>query len=184
MATTTTASNTFLQRLIGAAALDTAIYEEVEADRGATGQALAVVLLSSVAAGIGARGLGGGSLANIVFISIVALLAWAAWALVTFEVGTRLLPEPQTRADPGELLRTIGFAATPGLLRVFGVMPAVAVPVFAVSAVWMLIAMIVGVRQALDYTSTVRAVAVCVLGWLLAIAFALVIGVLFAPTVS
>src|SRR5690348_3854619 len=109
----TTASNSFTMRLIGAAALDSAVYEEIEADQGATAQALAVVLLSSLAAGIGARGLGGGSIQSIVFISILALMAWAAWALVTFEIGVRLMPEPQTRSDVGELLRTIGFATTP-----------------------------------------------------------------------
>ena len=179
-----TTPNTFLQRLIGAVSLDAAIYEEVEADRGATGQALAVVVLSSLAAGIGARGLGGTSLANIAFISVVTLLAWAAWALLTFEIGGRLMPEPQTRVDVGELLRTIGFAATPGLLRVFGVLPGVTIPAFAVTAVWMLAAMVVAVRQALDYTSTGRAIAVCVLGWALALAFAVGIGLLFGPTVS
>ena len=176
--------NTFLQRLLGAAALDAAIYEEVEADRGATAQALAIVVLSSLAAGLGARGLGGGSAANIAFIGIVSLLAWASWALVTYEVGAHLLPEPQTRADVGELLRTIGFATTPGLLRVLGVLPGVTIPVFVVTAVWMLLAMIVAVRQALDYTSTRRAVAVCVLGWSLAIAFAVVLGVVFGGSVS
>src|SRR5436309_7508755 len=101
---TVSASNTFLQRLIGSAALDTAIYEEVEADRGATTQAFVIVVLASLAAGIGARGLGAVSVANMLFISIVALLFWAAWALLTFEVGFRLLPQPQTRSDVGELL--------------------------------------------------------------------------------
>ena len=114
-------------RLIGAISLDAAIYEEVEADRGATGQALTIVVMSSLAAGVGARGLGGLSLANILFISTVALIAWAAWALVTFEIGSRLMPEPQTRVDVGELLRTIGFASTPGLFRIFGIMPGVTV---------------------------------------------------------
>jgi hypothetical protein len=176
--------NTFLQRLIGAAALDPAIYEEVEADRRATSQALVVVVLSSLAAGVGARGWGGNSATNVGLISSVALIAWAAWALLTYEIGARLLPEPQTRADVGELLRTIGFAAAPGMLRVLGVLPAVTVPVFAVSAVWMLLAMIVAVRQALDYSSTRRAVGVCARGWGLSIAFAIVLGLVFGATVS
>jgi hypothetical protein len=165
-------------------ALDVAIYEEVEADRSATTQAFAVVLLSSLAAGIGARGVGENSLPNIAFISIVSLLAWAAWALITFEIGARIMPEPQTRVDVGELLRTIGFASAPGLLRVLGVLPSVTAPVFAVTAIWMLLATIVAVRQALDYRSTARAVGVCVLGWVLAIAIAAALGLLFGPSVS
>src|SRR5579862_3073186 len=183
MAVTTT-TNTFTQRLIGALSLDAAVYEDVEADRTATGQALAVVLLSSVAAGIGARGLYETSIPRLVFIAAISLVAWVAWALLTFEIGGRLMPEPQTRVDPGELLRTIGFASTPGLLRVLGVIPGVTIPIFAGTAVWMLVATIVAVRQALDYASTARAVAVCALGWILTIAAAVVIGLLFGPALS
>jgi len=184
MATAAPGNNTFLQRLIGAAALDSAIYEEVEADTAATGQALVVVVASSLAAGFGARGLGGPAAENIFLISIIALVAWAAWALLTYEIGGRLMPEPQTVVDVGELLRTIGFASTPGLLRIFGVIPGAAIPAFAISAIWMLLAMIVAVRQALDYTSTRRAVLVCGLGWALAVTIAIGLGFFFGPTVS
>ena len=177
-------SNTFLQRLVGAAALDAAIYEEVEADRGATTQAMTVVVLSSLAAGVGSHVLSGTTVANVTFFTVVALMAWAAWALVTFEIGARLLPEPQTQADVGELLRTIGFAATPGILRVFGILPFATIPIFVITAFWMLAATIVAVRQALDYTSTLRAIAVCVLGWVLALAFAVTLGMVFGPSVS
>jgi hypothetical protein len=171
-------------RLIGAMALDPLLYEEVEADRGATSQAMGVVVLSSLSAGLGARGLGSGSLQSIVFISAVALIAWAAWALVTYHIGTRLMPTPSTRADVGELLRTIGFAAAPGLLRVFGIVPAAAIPAFAITTVWMLAAQVVAVRQALDYTSTARALGVCVLGWSLALAIVFTVGLMFGPTLS
>lgn len=184
MATPTTGSTPFVFRLIGAMALDPVTYEEVEADRSATVQALLVVVLSSVGAGIGARGLGSGSLQSMVFISALSLVAWAAWAVLTCGIGTRLLPEAQTHADVGELLRTIGFAAAPGMLRVFGVVPGASIPAFAITAVWMLVAMVVAVRQALDYTSTARAVAVCVLGWALALVFAIGLGLVFGPTVS
>ena len=181
---TTTATTPFVMRLIGALALDPVTYEEVEADRSATGQALLVVVLSSIGAGIGARGFGSGSPRSMVFISAVSLLAWAAWALLTYQIGVKLMPEPQTRADVGELLRTIGFASAPGMLRVFGIVPGAALPAFAITAVWMLVAMIVAVRQALDYTSTARAVAVCALGWALALAIAVGLGLVFSPAVS
>ena len=117
------------------------------------------------------------------FFSAVALMAWAAWSLVTYEIGVRILPDTNTRADVGELLRTIGFATAPGILRIFGLVPGLGVAVFVISAVWMLAAMIVAVRQALDFTSTRRAVAVCGLGWLFAIGFAVLFGVFFGPRV-
>jgi hypothetical protein len=181
---TTTATGSYIRRLIGAAALDVGTYEEIEGDRSATPQAFLTVLLSSVAAGIGTRDLGGYTLSNVIFVSTVSLLAWAAWALLTFEIGTRLMPEPQTRSDVGELLRTIGFSTAPGFLRVLGALHGGMVPAFGVSAVWMLAAMIVAVRQALDYERTGRAVAVCVVGWVLAIVCAVGIGLAFGPTLQ
>jgi len=174
----------FTMRLIGALAVDPVTYEEVEGDRTATWQALLVVLMSSAAAGIGAFGWGNASLRGVLFISGLALLSWAAWALITFEIGTRLMPERGTRADVGQLMRTIGFSAAPGILRVFGIVPGATLPAFAITAVWMLVAMVVAVRQALDYQSTLRAVAVCALGWALSIGIAVALQLMFGPTVS
>ena len=168
---------------MGAAMLDVGTYEEIEADPNATMQAFVVVLASSAAAGIGALGLGERTLPLVAFGGTVALLAWAAWALVTFEIGVRLMPQPSTRSSVVELMRTIGFASAPGLLRVFGATPGAAVPVFALTSVWMLAAMVVAVRQALDYDSTVRAILVCGLGWGLAIALAVISGLAFGPSV-
>ena len=171
-------------RLIGAISADPLTFEEVEADRTATGQALLVVVMSSLGAGIGARGFGSTSLQSMLFISGVATVAWLAWAFVTYQIGTTLLREPQTRADIGELVRTIGFSSAPGMLRVFGIVPGASMAAFGITAVWMLIAMVVAVRQALDYTSTARAIAVCALGWTLAIAIAVSLGLMFGPALS
>jgi hypothetical protein len=183
---TVTRPNTFLQRLLGAAALDAAIYEEVEADPGATSQSMTVVVLSSLATGIGVTGLEHSvpSIAGVTFFTILAVMSWASWALVTFEVGSHVLPTPDTRVSVGQLLRTLGFAATPGAFSIFALVPGVAAPVLAGTAVWVLLAMIVAVRQALDYRSTSRAVAVCLLGWLLAMAFAVALGLMFGPRLS
>jgi hypothetical protein len=151
------------ERMIGAAKLDAATYEEVEADQTATGQAVLVVVLANVAAGIGAiRQMG---ITGMVLTAVVALVGWYIWAFVTHLVGTRFLPGPNTQADRGQLLRTLGFAATPGLIRVLGIVPGIAWLVSVVAALWMLAAMVVAVRQALDYDSTGRAVAVCLVGF-------------------
>jgi hypothetical protein len=111
----------------------------------------------------------------MVFVLIWALLGWYAWAFLTYFIGTKFLAEPQTRADHRELLRTIGFSSAPGLIRILGIIP---VPgfrslLFQVAAIWMLVAMVIAVRQALDYTSTGRAIGVCVIGWAVQIPFLL-----------
>ncbi len=172
------------QRMIGAATLRVATYEEVEAASDATTEAMAVVLLASAAFGIGTLGLGRFDLSQLLLGMVIALVQWIAWAFLTYLIGTRILPESQTEADVGQLLRTIGFAASPGILRVLMIVPGMAVPVLAVTQIWMLVAMVVGVRQALDYSSTARAVAVCLVGFVLSLGMAIVIGVVFAPTVS
>jgi hypothetical protein len=174
----------FSNRMMRAAALDASVYEEIEADPSAVRQSLAVVLLSSMAAGIGAGGWQGSSLRTFVLFTLIALATWTAWAWLVAEIGRRLLPEPQTSTSFAELLRTIGFAATPGLFQIFAAMPSMTVPVFGVTAVWMLVAMVIAVRQALDYRHTARALAVCAVGWTLALVMAFVLGVMFGPTVS
>lgn len=158
--------STFTQRMLGAAKLDARVYEEVEADSGALGQALGVVVLSSVAAGIGALLAFGGVVQGLLLGTLVALVGWLVWAFLTWFIGTRLLPEPQTEADLGQLLRTIGFSSAPGVLRVFVFVPVLGALVSIVANIWMLAAMIVAVRQALDYQSTWRAVGVCLIGWI------------------
>lgn len=172
----------FIRRVYGALALDALTYEEIEGDYSANGQALTVVLLSALAAGLGARGFGA-TLSVVPTIAAIALIAWLAWALLTFEIGARLLRTADTRGDVSELLRTIGFASAPGMLRVFGALPALATAAFAVSAIWMLAAMIVAVRQALDYRSTARAIAVCAIGWTLTVLLVLASGWM-TPAVS
>jgi hypothetical protein len=147
--------------MIRAAMLDVRLYEEVEADRSATGQAVGVVVLSSLASGIGTVARGG--VGGLVVGTLAALVGWYAWAYLTYFLGTKFFPEPQTQATHGELLRTIGFSSAPGLLRIFGIIPGLTGMVFGVSLVWMLVTMVIAVRQALDYTSTLRAVGVCVI---------------------
>lgn len=167
------------KRMIRAAFLDAAVYEEIEADTNATWQAAGVVVLSSLCAGIGS-GVEGG-IGRVLLWTLVALVGWYLWAFLMYVIGTRLMPEDQTRADPGELLRTIGFSSAPGVVRLVGIVPGLRGTVFVVVSVWMLVAMIVAIRQALDYTSTFRAVGVCSLGYLIVL---LLIFIFVSPLAS
>jgi hypothetical protein len=167
--------SSFNDRLIGAAKLDVKIYEEVEADKGALNQAMSVVVLSSVAGGIGIIGTAG--VKGIFVGALIALISWFVWAYLTYIIGTKILPEPQTKADLGELLRTIGFSSSPGIIRVLGIIPGLGGIIFVVAGIWMLVAMIIAIRQALDYQSTWRAVGVCIIGWIIQ---GLIMGLMFS----
>ena len=170
--------NDIINRMLRAAKLDVSLFEEVEADQGATGQAALVVVLSSLAAGIG--GLGTMGFGGIIISILTALVGWYIWAFVTYYIGSKLLPEAETQTDQGEMLRTLGFSSSPGIIRVLGIIPGLYGIINFIAAVWMLVAMVIAVRQALDYKSTIRAVIVCVIGFviylLVAMLFMLVIG--------
>jgi len=154
----------YVNRIIRACKLDANLYEEVEADKSATFQAAGVVVLSSLAAGVGALSLGS---SNFLIAPLLSLVSWFTWAYVVYFIGVKFFPEPTTEADHGQLLRTIGFSSAPGLIRVFGIFPNLMNITFIVAAIWMLVAMVIAVRQALDYKSTWRAVGVVVTGFLI-----------------
>ena len=149
-------------RMKGAALLHIDTYEEVEADHTATGQAAAVVALVAIAQAIGGAGEGGfGIFAGV----ISALLGWLLWAGITYLIGAKLFGGTATW---GELLRTIGFAQTPGVLYVLGLIPVLGGIIRFGVAIWVLIAGIIAIRQALDI-NTGKAILTAVLGWLVII---------------
>ena len=153
----------FVNRILRACKLDVSLYEEVEADNSATFQAALVVVLSSLAAGVGALSLGA---SNFLMAPIISLISWYVWAYLIYLIGAKFFPEPTTKADHGQLLRTIGFSSAPGLIRVFGFTPDLMSITFIGAGIWMLVAMVIAVRQALDYESTWRALGVVVIGFL------------------
>ena len=156
---------TLTGRLVGVLRLDAQAYEDIEHDRKATAQALTVVILGSLAAGLGA-GLTFGPTA-LVRETIGGVAGWVMWAGVTYLLGTRVWPESDTRTDMGELLRTIGFSYAPSFFSIFGVLPLIGGAVRVVVALWLLATTVVAVRQALDYRSTAKAFQVVFAGWLI-----------------
>ena len=169
-------THSMVERMVRASRLDVHIFEEVEADTSATRQALSVVALVALATGIASLGTTG--LIGL-FVGVVsAIVGWALWAWILHLIGTKIMPSQSTHADWGQLARTLGFAQSPGIFRALGFIPVVGNIIFAVASIWMLVAMVVAVRQALDYTSTLRAIAVVLIGFipylvLMSIAFAL-----------
>lgn len=150
---------TLTDRMVGAAMLRNEVYEEVEADGRANGQAALVVALVAVAAAVG--GVGGGT-GGIVTGILSAYIGWLLWSGVTYLIGTKLLGGTATWS---ELLRTIGFAQSPGVLYVIGVIPLLGWLANLVVAFWVLIAVIVAIRQALDFR-TGRAILTALIGFI------------------
>ena len=157
---------TIFNRMLRASKLDVELYEEVEADKSLLTEAMVVVILSSLASGIGSWSMGFGELFTT---TIGELISWYVWAFIVYLIGTKLLPEPQTVADHGELLRTIGYSSAPGVIRIFKLILPFDGAIDFLAIIWMLTAMIIAVRQALDYESTMRSVGVCILGLLVKI---------------
>jgi len=174
----------WIYRAMGAAVLDPSTYEWVEHDRASIAEAMALVVLSSLAAGFGAGGWEGPRPITLAIVAVIALLTWLAWAGLIHYVGGQILPERDTHETFGELVRTTGFAATPGLLQAFAIIPTITVPVFIVSWLWMLAAMIVAVRQALDFRSTWHAVVVCAAALAVALSSGVAVMLALSRTVS
>jgi len=157
----------FLKRFMGVLVLDSGTFEDIEADRHAAIQSMMVVFLVCLAGGIAALGLGLAGAAGFATGAVVSLGAWLVWAAAITTIGTVALPELTTKSDLPEVLRALGFAAAPGVFIAFAAMRSAAAPALVIVAAWTIAAAVVGVRQALDYRSTSRAIAVCLVAWLL-----------------
>ncbi len=172
MTTNASSSQSLFNKMVRAAQLDINLYEAVEADKGANLQAFLVVVLASLASGLG-----------IVIKALIAdsprplwvhfligfgiiIVGWLLWSLVIYIVGIAVFKGPETEADYGQLLRTIGFSNSPGVLRFFSFIPFIGFIIVFVASVWTLIAGVIAVRQALDF-STWRAIGTCLIGWLI-----------------
>ncbi len=157
-----TGEKSIIDRMIRAARLEPQVYEEVEHDQSATGQALLVVVLGAIAGGIGALS---GGIAGLVVGVIASLVGWAVYAFIAYWVGTNIFKGPQTEATGGQLLRTLGFANSPRVLLVLVIIPVVGIFVGLAVFIWTVFTTVIAIRQALDF-DTWRAIATAVVSLL------------------
>ena len=169
---------------MGVLVLDSGTFEEIEADRHAAMQSIFVVLLVCLAGGVAALGLGLAGTAGFVTGAVVSFGAWLVWAAAITTIGTVALPERTTKSDLTEVVRVLGFAAAPGVFIAFAAMRSAAAPALMLVVAWTIAAAVIGVRQALDYRSTTRAIAVCVIAWLLSFGVVWSVLMIFSANVS
>ena len=154
----------FGERYVGAMTLNVGTFEEVEADTTAMGQAVTVILIAALASGIGNVFRNG--ISGLVVGTVVSLVAYVVWAALVWVIGTKVMPEPATKADFPETFRVVGFAAAPGIANLLAIIPFLGVLIGFIVSIWMLVAMVIAVRQVLDYSSTGKAVVVCLIGFI------------------
>jgi len=166
------ASTSLVNRMIRAAKLEVNLYEEVEADTSANKQAFLAVIMVSLATGIGSAIAGVAIKGGVWFIwgllvgLVASVIGWLVWSFFAYIIGTKVFKAPETSATWGELLRTIGFSNSPGIFRFFSFIPFLGGLISFAASVWALIAGVIAVRQALDF-STGRAIATCIVGWII-----------------
>jgi hypothetical protein len=152
------------QRMVGAMQGNAATFEEIEHDQSAMGQAVTVIIIAGVAALIGnifRAGITAG-----MFALIASLVVYAIWAVIVTLVGTKLMPEPQTKAGFAETFRTIAFAASPGVFNVLAIIPFLGVLISVAISLWSLVIMVIAVKVVLDYSNYGRAIIVVIIGWI------------------
>jgi len=155
----------FISRVIRALLLDINLYEEVENDKSSIWQSMIVVFLASLAAGVYTYNLGG--VKGLIVGTVLAFAGWIVMSFLIYLIGTKLFPGTETKSDMSEILRVLGFAGAPGIFLLVALLPVIRNFVWIVILViwiWRLVAMIIAVRQALDFKSTWSAIWVCVIG--------------------
>ncbi len=152
-----------ISRILRALTFDPELYEEVEHDKSAMWQALLILLISSIATGLGTVKIGG--LWGLIVATVLSFVGWLVMAFLIYLIGTKLFPESQTRTTVGEMVRVLGFASAPGIFRIVAFfVPYISALVLLVIWIWIFVAMVVATRQALDFKNTWNAIWVCVVG--------------------
>jgi len=173
--------NLIFKRIMRAALLDKEFYKEVEADPSLNQEALMIVVAVSVIGGIGSffagliAGKPGAAFLALIVTSAIGVANYYVWAYVTFYIGTNLF---EGDADPGELLRVLGYASAPQLLGLLGFIPCIGWLIALAGAVWALVAGFYGIREALDLDTTETLITV-VLGWLAAVIISGIVNSIF-----
>jgi hypothetical protein len=153
------------ERMVGAMKADVNTFKEIEADPSALGQAVTVIVIAGVAAMIG--NIFRGSIFYGLLSLIASILGYAIWSVLVVVIGTKLMPEPTTKADFQEAFRVIGFTAAPGVFNVLLFIPVLHYLISFAIGIWMLIIGVVAVREVLDYSDTTRAIIVCLIAFVI-----------------
>ncbi len=149
-----------VDKMIRAAKLDATLYDEVEKDTEATKQAFLAVLIGALCNGIGGMAIAGAK--GLIIGLLSGVIGWLLWSVVIFLIGVKVFKHT---SDMGKLLRCLGFAYSPYVLSILGIIPGIGFIIRIVVSIWALLAFVIATRQALD-CETGRAILISVLGFI------------------
>ena len=167
----------FGDRVVGAMKLDPSTFEDIERDPTAISQTVGVIALAAVSAGIGNIWYGGVS--GIIFTLITMVIQYAVWAVMVWVIGTKLMPDPATKADLPETFRVIGFAAAPWVLGIVTIVPLIGWLFVFLLWVWSIAVMVVAVKQVLDYTDFGKPIIVVIIAFVVQLLVGMMMAGLF-----
>jgi hypothetical protein len=166
-----------LNRVLRAVQLDKEFFKEAEADTSLNQEALTIVIIVSVIAGIGAF-IGtlinksfGAAILGLAVTTLIGVANYYIWAYITHFIGTNLF---KGEADVGELLRVLGYASAPRLLSFFQFIPCVGGMLAFAGGIWALVVGFFGVQEALDLDTTETLITV-ILGWVVIIVITFIV---------
>ena len=152
---------TFFKKMLRASLLRSELYKEVGRDKGSIRGVVLVILICGICDGIGFIGIRG---AEVILPAILSrYIGWFLLCAVIYLVGVKMF---EHTSDMGEIMRVTGFANSPGVLAVLGIIPVAGNFIRAVSFLWMIAAYIVAVRQSLD-CSTARSIFIVIQGFII-----------------
>ena len=167
----------FGERVVGAMRLDANTFEEIERDPTAMGQAAGVIALAAVSLGIG-NVLVRRDLRDLSQV-IISIIGYAVWAVLVWVIGTKVMPDPATKADFAEAFRVIGFAASPGVLGIITIIPILGWLLLILIWLWQMAAMVIAVKAVLDYDTIGKAIIVVVIGFFVNLCVTVLLGMMF-----
>lgn len=176
-------TDSLIQNMIRAAKLDVDFFNAVEHDESKNSEALMVVIIAAVASALG-NGVGGifingviGGLMGAIYGLIMVVVGYYLWSYLTYFIGVNLFGG---EAEPGEVLRTFGYAYSPQVLSILAFIPCVGWLAAFVGSIWSLVAGIVAIREAMDF-DTGKAILTALIAWvvitLLFMVLAMVLGI-------
>ncbi len=163
-----------IERMLRAIRLDPSLYGEVIQQPEALSQTIRIVIISGISAGIGSLGRGG--VMGALIVSIGAIISWVIWAYFVMAFGMKVMPESEVIVNQGDFFRAIGFSSAPGVIRVLGIVPYLYFISVFIGHIWMIVSMVVAVKQVLNYKTDLQAFKVCLIGWFLMLGTAFILG--------